>query len=320
MYETISVIIPSEDGSKHLPALECLRNVKYQENKIEIILAIGDCPSCQRNQAVKTAKGDILYFLNKDSKVAPDIFNIAMDVFNRDENIAGAGGPDLTPKDNNFIQQLFGYAMGSYFAHWKMRARYTEVGKERISDERELLLSNLAIRKDIYLKANGFNNKLYPNEENELINRIIKMGYKFIYSPDIKIYRDRRKSVFEFIRQFYRYGQGRMNQIFVAGIKGNAQFFIPVFFFIYLLSTLFLKKYSISFLPLVAYLTLALTDTLYIIFVKKKNLLLLVPIYILMHISYAMGMIRGLVLQFSYRVPANPSEEILIKHIEYFLC
>jgi len=320
MHESISVIIPSRIETDNSKILKSLEGINYPKDKMEIILAIGNCPPAQRNRAAEIAKGDVLYFFNSDSQVEPDIFEKVIDVFNRDENIAGAGGPDLTPKDNNFMQQLFGYAMGSYFAHWKMRARYTEVGKERISDERELLLSNLAIRKDIYLKANGFNNKLYPNEENELINRIIKMGYKFIYSPDIKIYRDRRKSVFEFIRQFYRYGQGRMNQIFVAGIKGNTQFFIPVFFFIYLLSTLFLKKYSISFLPLVAYLTLALIDTLYSIFIKKKNLLLLVPIYILMHISYAMGMIRGLVLQFSYRVPANPSEEILIKHIEYFLC
>jgi len=209
MYETISVIIPSEDGSKHLPALECLRNVKYQENKIEIILAIGDCPSCQRNQAVKTAKGDILYFLNKDSKVAPDIFNIAMDVFNRDENIAGAGGPDLTPKDNSFMQQLFGYAMSSYFAHGKMRARYSQIGKERAADEKELILSNLAIKRDILLRSGGFNEKLYPNEENELINRISKMGYKFIYSPDIKVYRNRRGALFAFVRQLYKYGRGR---------------------------------------------------------------------------------------------------------------
>ena len=157
MYETISVIIPSEDGSKHLPALECLRNVKYQENKIEIILATGNCPSCQRNKAVKAAKGDILYFLNKDSKVAPDIFNIAMDVFNRDENIAGAGGPDLTPLDNTYLQHLFGYALSSYFAHWKMKDRYSQVGKERTTNEAELILSNLAIRRDIFIKEAGKN-------------------------------------------------------------------------------------------------------------------------------------------------------------------
>lgn len=131
MCETISVIMPSEDGSKYLPALGYLKNVKYQENKIEIILATGNHPSCQRNKAVKAAKGDILYFLNKDSKVAPDIFNIAMDVFNRDDNIAGVGGPDLTPFDNNYMQHLFGYAMSSWFAHGKMMARYAQIGKER---------------------------------------------------------------------------------------------------------------------------------------------------------------------------------------------
>jgi succinoglycan biosynthesis protein ExoA len=225
---TISVIIPAPPDSQELPVLSFLKNIDYPKDKIEIILSAGNWPSTQRNQAAQIAKGDILYFLNTDVRLEEDLFKKVTGIFSSDSRIAGVGGPDLTPSDNNYLQHLFGYAMGSYFAHWRMRARYLAIGRERISNEKELLLSNMAIRKDVYFKFNGFDERLYPNEENEIINRIIKGGYRFIYSPDVKIYRDRRKDLFAFIRQFYRYGKGRMGQIFIEGAIKNLPFFIPL--------------------------------------------------------------------------------------------
>ena len=295
MQGTISVVVPSEYDNQDLTVLESLRDVRYTKDRLEVILSTGNYPSIQRNKAAEEAKGDILYFFNGDSRIEPDIFNKVIGIFNKDEKIAGVGGPDLTPDDNNCLQQLFGYAMGSYFAHWKMRARYTQIGKERVSNEEELLLSNLAIRRDIYLKSNGFDKRLYPNEENELINRIVEMGYKFIYSPDIKIYRDRRKTILAFMRQFYRYGQGRMGQIFIEGWPRNVQFFIPPLFLFYLLMLPFAVKFWFAFIPLYIYSFLAILDAMYLSRKHKKNLILGLPAtYLIMHAFYALGMCGGL--------------------------
>lgn len=296
MRKTISVIVPAKSDNEDLPILKSLRDAHYPKDRLEVTLSTGNHPSIQRDKVAKDAKGDILYFFNRDSRIEPDIFNKIIDIFNRDETIAGVGGPDLTPDDNNQIQRLFGYAMGSYFAHWKMRARYIQVGKERVSNEKELLLSNLAIRRDVYLKSNGFDKRLYPNEENELMNRISNMGYKFIYDPDIKVYRDRRKTVFSFTRQFYRYGQGRADQIFIEGWLRNAQFFTPLVFLFYLLALPFVFKFQSSLMPLFLYLVLAVLDAAYLLFRNKSISALGLPlIYLIMHISYAFGMIGGLV-------------------------
>ncbi len=291
MYKTISVIIPSKSSSADLHILKCINAADYPEDKLEVILAVGDYPSIQRNAAAKIAKGDILYFFNIDAQIEPDIFKKAVDIINSDIEIAGAGGPDLTPPDNSRIQHLFGYAMSSYFAHWKMRARYCPAGRQRVSDEKELLLSNMAIRKDVFLKLNCFNEKLYPNEENELINRIYKAGYKFIYSPELKIYRDRRKTLSAFIKQFYRYGRGRMEQIFVEGILKNMQFFIPVFLLAYFFMLPFINDFWIKFGLLFLYVFFSLTDAFYVSIKNKKNLVFVLPVlYFTMHMSYAIGM------------------------------
>lgn len=291
MYKAISVIIPAERDKRKLPVLRHLSEINYPKDKLEVVVVRGNCPPAQRNKAVQEAKGDILCFFNSDSQLEPDMFNKIVDVMGRGRGIAGVGGPDLTPADNSYIQRTFGYAMGSYFAHWKMRARYVSIGKERFSSENELLLSNLAVRRDVFLKARGFNERLYPNEENELINRISKKGYKFIYSPNIKIYRDRRRNIAAFIKQFYRYGQGRTKQIFIEGAFRSMHFFMPVFLVIYLLILPVIVKYRISFIPLFAYLFLATIDAVFVSFKNKKFLMALPLVYMIMHFSYGLGML-----------------------------
>jgi GT2 family glycosyltransferase len=289
--ETISVIIPSESDSPDLNILKCIGAAHYPKDKIEVILAVGKQPSIQRNEAAKIAKGDILYFFNKDAMIEPDIFRKAADIINGDIRTAGAGGPDLTPPGNNYAQHLFGYAMSSYFAHWKMSARYSRLGALRASDEKELLLSNLAVRKDVFLKAGLFNERLYPNEENELINRIIKMGYKFIYSPELKIYRDRRKTPAEFAGQFHRYGRGRMEQVFLEKGSENPQFIALFFLPLCFLVIFFMNGFWVKFILLFLYMFLGMADAFRLSVRNKKNMVFILPgLYFIMHTAYYTGM------------------------------
>ena len=314
---TISVIIPAESFLTSVPIIGYLNQMDYPQENIEIILSIGNWPSAQRNQAVGVAKGDILYFFNRNTQLQPDLFNKMVSIINRETKIAGVGGVDITPQGNSYIQHLFGYAMGSYFAHWKMRARYSLVGKERAAGENELLLSNMAVKRAIFLEAGGFNEELYPNEENELINRISKMGYKFIYSPDIRIYRDRRSDIFKFIRQFYSYGQGRLNQIQIEGLFSNSQFLIPLFFLFYFISLFFVSNSRLIFIPLIIYIFLAVIDSSYLSLKNKRNLMILPVIYLIMHFSYAFGMLAGICKNITKkRIIVNPKVKHKIVHIK----
>jgi len=294
-FMTVSVVIPAYADTKTPPILRALEDIDYPQDKFEVILGIGTCPAAQRNHAAKQAKGELLYFFNQDSQPKADVFKKVVGILNGKTGVAGVGGPDLTPQDNNYMQQLFGYAMGSYFAHWRMRARYARIGRERISDETELILSNLAIRKDAFERSGCFNEKLYPNEENELINRMVGKGDKLVYSPDVIIYRDRRKTLYDFTRQFYGYGYGRMNQAFIEMNPKNLLFFMPLIFLIYTLALPFAGASRVMSIPLWTYLGCALTDALWLSCKHKKLLFFLLPaIYCIMHFSYGMGMAGSL--------------------------
>lgn len=234
---TISVIIPRPADGTAEQAIQAALASDYAPELLEILEVVGEHPSRQRNMAAKAARGEILYFLDNDSRVPPTLFSRVVrhyhDASQADERtragrLAGVGGPNLTPPDDNFLQQTFGYALASRFAHGSMSARYTSTGPVRETGEHELILCNLSVRREMFLREGGFDETLYPNEENEFINRVIAHGGRFLYDPDAVVLRSRRARVVDFLKQFARYGRGRAEQLRVEGLSPRSlRFFLP---------------------------------------------------------------------------------------------
>jgi hypothetical protein len=245
------------------------------------------------------------------------------------EELAGVGGPNLTPGTDGFLQQISGHAMASPFAALKMCARFKSTGEMRYAGEQELILCNLSIRREVFLREKGFNESMYPNEENEFINRLMKKGYRFIYDPDAFIYRSRRKRFWGFIRQLFNYGGGRVDQILVEGFSWQSLlFFLPLGLLCYLI---LLSLVNMSgpflwwtFLPLVLYSGLAILSGLQFA-VQEQNPLLAVilPIwFLMMHLSYGTGFLYGFLEALSpvkqKSTKTSPPVEVIERKNNYF--
>ncbi|MBI4651845.1 glycosyltransferase [Candidatus Desantisbacteria bacterium] len=308
-----SVVVPVRKDGKIDAIINSLNKINYPGEKVEIIVSYGNQPSAQRNRAVDVALGDIVYFFDNDSEAAPEIFNVVKKHFN-DPKTAGVGGPNLTPFGDTFLQHCFGMGLASKFANGKVSARYYKAGEMRESNEAELILCNLCMKRDVYLKAGGLNEKIYPNEENELMNRLLESGYKLIYDPEAFIYRSRRKNFKAVIKQHLNYGRGRMEQTLIEGFNlSNISFFIPLFFLFYILSLPFLFN-IFYYLPLGIYLMFAFGSSLgWTVETKKFPVFFLMPfIYLVMHISYAFGLIWGFYRQKVKHVePIKPVIEVV---------
>jgi len=292
---TFSVVIPLPPDSSADKTVQGLRNISFPKDKFEIILSYGKAPSHQRNEAVKKAEGQILYFLDSDSEVHPELFRIIENSFSKSEAVAAVGGPNLTPEDDSWFQKAAGCALGSFFAHMQMSSRYRQKGKMRETTEKELILCNLAVKKSIFDKLGGFNESLYPNEENLFLNELSKSGRKLIYHSDAIVYRSRRPNIFAFFKQFLNYGRGRMEQAWLEKRKGDIFFFIPLFFIIYLTS-LFFYRSAIYLVPFYLYLLGAFSSSLMFSAKEKKPLffLFLPFLYLIMHLGYSCGLLWGL--------------------------
>jgi succinoglycan biosynthesis protein ExoA len=289
MLPSISVIIPLRPGANAKGVLDSLASVDYPHNQIEILLAEGTQPSKQRNEAARHAQGEILYFLDDDSIIFPGLFRAVVKWF-CDDRIVAVGGPAVTRQADSSLQKCFGYALGAYFGSLGMSYKFKAYGWVKEATERDLILANLALRREVFLSTGGFNEDLYPNEENELLNRLRGQGYRFIYNAEAVVYRSQRESLVKFMGQTYNYGRGRIEHFFVNPSFFSPVFLLPLVFVLYLCSLPLVATWW-YFIPLGLYVCMDLTQSVQIALERRQaHVLLIVPLlFPLMHISYGLG-------------------------------
>jgi len=291
-YPAVSIIIPVKPGGT-VRALDSLRNVEYPENFFEVLVAEGTCPSRQRNLAAHEAQGALLYFLDDDSLVSPDFLTRAVRHYRQDK-VAVVGGPSLTPEKDSPLRQAFGLALASPFGAGSVCNRYRRHGVCRETGDHELILCNLSISAAVFNEAGGFDERLYPNEENELLVRLRRSGWKLIHDPELVVYRSQRPTFPAFVRQLFGYGRGRAQQILLGG-GINIASFVPVVFLLYLLSVPFLQR-PVYYLPLLCYLVMIVAVAFRAAATSGKTgpAFLLPLLFPALHLSYGAGLLSGL--------------------------
>ena len=168
---SVTVLIAARPDLADIQAVIAGKRLDYPREKLEIIVARGKQPSIQRNAGIRAAHGDIIYFLDDDSVPPPGNLRRVAAAF-ADPQVEMIGGPNLCPADAPMLEQVFALVHASWLAFGPSRARYAKVGGLRESSEKELILCNLAARRAPMLELGGFNELLYPNEENALMDEL----------------------------------------------------------------------------------------------------------------------------------------------------
>ena len=295
---SITVLIAARPGQAEIKAVAASRALDYPADKLEIIVARGQQPSAQRNAALKAAGGDLIYFLDDDSAPEPGNLRRAVSHFT-DPKVQMVGGPNLCPPDAPPLEQVFALVLASWLAFGPSRARYAAVGQVRETSEKELILCNLLARRQSMLDLGGFNEALYPNEENALMDELQKQGGKLIYDPQLLVHRRPRPSLKAFARMLMTYGRGRAEQFRLHPTPGSALNFVPPLFCLYLVALPFVLVLTaigkIYLLPLLFY-ALAVLAQAGALAARGKLLpsFAAIPLIVLTHILYGLGFWRGL--------------------------
>jgi len=302
---SVTVLIAARPEQGEIKAVSASRALNYPADKLEIIVARGKQPSVQRNAAIRAARGELIYFLDDDSVPKPDNLRRAVAHF-KDPNVKMVGGPNCCPVDAPPLEQVFALVLGSWLAFGPSRARYTPVGHKRETSEKEIILCNLLARRDALLQFGGFNEALYPNEENALMDELQKRGGKLIYDPEFFVYRRPRASLRAFGKMLMTYGRGRAEQFRLHPTTGSALNFVPPLFCLYLavLAVLLLVPVLAPFrllmlVPLMLYGLIVLAQVA--VLAAKHGVLrslLTIPLIVLSHVLYGVGFWRGLLTKF----------------------
>ena len=304
----VTIVIPTRPGQAEIQAVEASRALDYPRDRLEIIVARGCQPAIQRNAALKVAQGDLIYFLDDDSRPVAGNLRRAVAYFSRPE-VKMLGGPNLCPPDAPPLEQVFGVALSSWLAFGPSRARYDSVGKLRSSSEKELILCNLLARRDAIQELGGFDESLYPNEENALMDDLQKRGAQLLYDPEFIIYRRPRPTLKAFSKMLLNYGRGRAEQFRLHPTFGSALNFVPPLFCLYLVLWPLFGR--VGLVPLGCYLLAVAFQTMASVATKGFfNSVAALPLVVLTHLLYGLGFWRGLFrrLKSSAALSAAPIE------------
>jgi len=143
--------------------------------------------SIGRNEGAKIATGEILIFINADV-VIEDInkfFLTLSDVFGDNTIIAATCNVNIYPEEQTIKDWIFHNCFNGYF--WILNLIGIGMGRGECH----------VVRREVFEKLNGYNNKLAAGEDFEFFMRLKKVGkVKFI----------RNLTVYESPRRFRRYG------------------------------------------------------------------------------------------------------------------
>ena len=287
----VTVIIAAKPDNRDVRAAGAARQFDYPPEKLEIILARGKQPSVQRNAALRAATGEIIYFLDDDSTPLPGNLRLAVEQF-RAPDVQMVGGPSLCPPESPDIEQAFALTMGTKLAFASSSARYRSIGQTRATSEKELILCNLLARRATMLELGGFNEALYPNEENALMDELQKRGGKLLYDPELIVFRRPRQTLRAFCQMVFNYGRGRAEQFRLYPTPRSAANFVPPLFCLFLVALPFLPP--ITRWLLAVYALAVLLQSVAVLPMRKLHWLpMIVGLIFTSHVFYGLGFWRG---------------------------
>lgn len=294
----ISILIISKKYKENNISTQKAKLLQAEGVNVEILLAEGDNPSLQRNELAQIAGGEYLLFLDEDSDPDEHLLSTYHDLIKKFPHVSIFGGPSLLKIKKAVLQEVLKFFFSSFLGIGPFKSRYNSVGSVRMTDEKELILSNMLIKKDHLINLGGFNRNHYPGEENEFLNRDDR---PVIYSPDAKVYRFPRETIKEFLLQMFFYGQGRAKHLCIA--SRDSIFFLPAFFSLsfFVIFAVYLfhqnpnQNVGLFLIPFTVYLIVIMVATIARFKFQIKLLAVSALCFGLGHFAYGLGICTGLI-------------------------
>ena len=245
------------------------------------------------NVALKEARGEAILRVDAHTFFDENFITNNVNEMKNGENIVGGKCISVT-QSNTWKEKLLLIAEESIFG--------CGIADFRRKEEKEYV-STLAFamyRKKVFDEVGPYNEKLARTEDNEMHYRMKQKGYKFLLSPNIKTYRYARSDLKGMIKQ--KYGNGKWIGITLRYCPKcfSIYHFVPLLF---VLGIMFSAVMACIGLPIFAYLLAGAYASfnivnLVLITIKNKfsiTYLLLPFIFLLLHFSYGIGTVFGIV-------------------------
>ena len=299
-----------------------------EENKSEYIdIQIGDNTGSNQasgwNEAIKKAVGDVIIRVDAHAEIPENFIEKNMALIESGEDVCGGARPNKIDEPTAFKEMLF-LAESSMFGSSIAGYRRKSEGKKYVNS-----LFHGAYRREVFAKVGGFNKDLGRTEDNEMHYRIRQAGYKICQSDEIISYQHIRNTLGGMIRQKFGNGKWIGLTLGVCYQCLSSFHFVPFLFVLTLICSgavavagnIFgMAEMKLPFIVLIsAYLLADLFMTLVSVLTSKKKHIvqIFLPIvFFILHISYGVGTLVGLIIMPFWRMTLGKSAKNEIEEVK----
>jgi len=295
-YPNLEVIVvdagsTDDTTSKALGAADNTANFKLVIDESALTPARG------RNKGAEVASGDFLAFTDSDCIAEPDWIRGLADPANWKEHVGAVGGKTVftqIPSEKGILVALHG-ALGTRLGSGGSVEFFD---RPNLSSAKSLPACYVMYPSKIFKTTGGFDESLRYCEDSCLSARIRRAGFRLVYNPKAVIHHRHRNSVRQFVRWMFDYGRGRGEA--VRKDRG-AITVAPVLLMLIPLLILSLAVWRVLPLNTLLVSTLAIYFGLDLAYAlartgrPQRETLLYFASYLVIHLSYAAGLVGGLV-------------------------
>ena len=317
-HRNIEVIMIDSNSTDHTH--EIMDDFKNTDNgfyDVKVYNTKGSNQAAAWNVAIEHATGDIIIRVDAHSKI-PRQF-VSRNVFNiqEGENIVGGGRPNICMNPNPWTETLLAAEeslFGSSVADYRRPAAQKEYQDS---------MFHAAYRREVFAEVGGFNEDLGRTEDNELHYRIRQAGYKMCCCPEIISFQHTRSTFKRMLSQ--KYGNGYWMGLTLGVCPKCLSYFhfIPFVFLLTIIGTLLIWAIfgqPVFFAVIMAMYTMFNFVNTVGAFVIKKSanpLFLLLPfLFPILHITYGIGTLVGLIKLPSWKKSLDGSAQKRIEEVK----
>ncbi len=157
-----------------------------------------------RNSAVSQAKGQVIVNFSAHAIAAKNFISVLVTKLTQyGEEVAGVGCKHIPPIDDSGFSKAFGKAIRSFFGGFS--TTYYQPDTECFTQS----VAFTAYRARVFRDVGLFDPKMICATDAEFNLRLIRAGYKLVYTPETAVYHHEVSSVLAFFQKMICYGQGR---------------------------------------------------------------------------------------------------------------
>lgn len=244
------------------------------------------------NVAIKNFTGDVLSRIDAHTHIPSDFSRKVMADIEQGENVVGGKRPCLVESDSKWSKMLLSTENALFGS---------SINSSRRSESKTYIktMFHASYRREVFDKVGLFNEKLIRTEDNEMHYRIRQAGFKLLYDPEIVSYQYARSSLKRMIKQ--KFGNGYWIGLTVKVCPGclSLYHFIPFVFVLAIIATSVIAASGFPWLSLLMWALYWLFAFVSMVIAMINDgfsfAMLLMPfIFLILHVSYGIGTIAGL--------------------------